>query len=87
MLTRCGLDADLDRPAAKRQAAADHSQSRREYGAAKCWLPEYFAKLADRLIEELGATVLISAAPKERAIVDAIKRHMKHAPSIWRARA
>ena len=27
---------------------------------------------------ELGATVLISAAPKERAIVDAINRHMTH---------
>ena len=50
------------------------------YGAAKCWRPEYFAELADRFIDELGATVLISAAPKERPIVEAIKRHMKHAP-------
>lgn len=50
-----------------------------QYGAAKCWLPEYFAQLADRFIEELGATVLISSAPKERPIVDAINRHMTHA--------
>jgi heptosyltransferase-2 len=50
-----------------------------QYGAAKCWLPEYFAQLADRFIEELGATVLISSAPKERPIVEAINRHMTHA--------
>ena len=36
--------------------------------------------LADRFIDELSATVLISAAPKERPIVEAIKRGMKHAP-------
>src|SRR5205814_7065333 len=30
-------------------------------------------------IEELGATVLISSAPRERGIVDSITRHMKHA--------
>jgi heptosyltransferase-2 len=51
-----------------------------QFGAAKCWLPEYFAELADHLIERLGATVLISAAPRERQIVQAILRSMKHAP-------
>jgi heptosyltransferase-2 len=50
-----------------------------QYGAAKCWLPEYFARLADQLTDELGATVLISSAPKERQIVDAINRHTRHA--------
>jgi heptosyltransferase-2 len=50
-----------------------------QYGAAKCWLPEYFAQLADRLIDELGATVMLSAAPRERPIVEAIARQMKHA--------
>src|SRR5437016_9667699 len=50
-----------------------------QYGAAKCWLPEYFAQLADRFIDELNATVLISSAPKERRIVDAVMMHMKHA--------
>lgn len=49
-----------------------------QYGAAKCWLPESFAQLADRLIDDLGATILISSAPKERPIVDAINRHMSH---------
>jgi ADP-heptose:LPS heptosyltransferase len=50
-----------------------------QYGAAKCWLPESFAQLADRMTDELGATVLLSAAPKERPIVEAIQRHMRHA--------
>jgi heptosyltransferase-2 len=50
-----------------------------QYGEAKCWLPEYFARLADQFIDELGATVLISSAPRERVIVEAINRHMKHA--------
>jgi heptosyltransferase-2 len=43
-------------------------------------VPEYFAALCDRFIEELGATVLISTAPKERKIVETILRAMKHAP-------
>src|SRR5205085_11072501 len=40
----------------------------------------YFAELADRLIDEQNATVLLSAAPKERPIVESIKRTMRHAP-------
>jgi len=57
-----------------------------QYGAAKCWLPEYFAQLGDRFAKELGATVLISAAPKERTIVDAIQRQMK-LPAVDLSRA
>ena len=51
-----------------------------QYGAAKCWLPEYFAQLADRLIEERGATILLSGSPRETKILDAISANMKHAP-------
>jgi heptosyltransferase-2 len=79
VLVRCGLDADLDRP------ATTHGlpplivlNPGAQYGAAKCWLPDYFAQLADRFVEQLGATVMISAAPKERPIVDAVLRQMKH---------
>jgi heptosyltransferase II len=79
ILARCGLDPSLNRPAARGQAPMVLLNPGAQYGSAKCWLPEYFAQLADRLIEEMGATVLISAAPKERAIVEAINRHMKHA--------
>ena len=65
VLARCGLDRHSTVRRARR-VAADPAESRRQYGAAKCWLPEYFAQLADRFIDELGATVLIGAAPKER---------------------
>jgi heptosyltransferase-2 len=79
ILARCGLDPQVERPAAHGQPPMVLLNPGAQYGVAKCWLPEYFAQLADRFIDELGATVLISAAPKERGIVDAINRHMKHA--------
>jgi heptosyltransferase-2 len=78
---RCGIDPEACRPGsiagAKPMILINPGAN---YGAAKCWLPENFAQLADRFIDELGAAVLISAAPKERPIVEAIKRFMKHAP-------
>jgi heptosyltransferase-2 len=37
--------------------------------------------LSDRLTEELGATVLLSSAPRERPIIEAIQRHLRH-PAI-----
>jgi heptosyltransferase-2 len=86
VLERCGLSPDLDRPASAGPSGGVAGapvvllNPGANYGAAKCWLPEYFAELADRLIDERGATVLLSAAPKERPLVEAIKRHMKHAP-------
>src|SRR3954471_23180582 len=62
VLARCGLDADLHRPAQNGKPPLVMLNPGAQYGAAKCWLPEYFAKLADRLIEEHSATVLISAS-------------------------
>ena len=82
VLSRCGLDPQIDRPAAGGSSPMIVLNPGAQYGAAKCWLPEYFAQLGDRFIEELGATVLISAAPKERKIVDTIARMMKHAPVV-----
>jgi heptosyltransferase-2 len=79
ILTRAGLRNDLNRPAASGLAPLIILNPGAQYGAAKIWLPEYFAQLADRFIDQLGATVLISSAPRERAIVDAISRSMKHA--------
>ena len=78
VLTRA-MVGDIDRPAAKGNPPLVMLNPGAQYGAAKCWLPEYFAKLADRLTMELGATVMISAAPKERPIVEAIQRHLTHA--------
>jgi len=81
VLERCGLDPQACRPGTVAGAAPMILiNPGANYGAAKCWLPENFAQLADRFVDELGATVLISAAPKERPIVEAIKRFMKHAP-------
>ncbi len=41
-------------------------------GGAKLWPAERFAALADRLVDERGATMLVSGAPNERAILDAV---------------
>lgn len=79
VLQRAGLDPEIDRPAAAGQPPMVILNPGAQYGAAKCWLPEYFAAVGDRFIRERGATVLISAAPKERQIVEAIQRHMEHA--------
>jgi heptosyltransferase-2 len=80
VLQRCGLSPDVHRPAASGGTPLVLLNPGAQYGAAKCWRPEYFAELADRLIDEMQATVLISAAPKERPIVDSIKRYMRRTP-------
>jgi len=41
-----------------------------QYGAAKIWPIERYAQLSDRLVERLGATVLVSTAPREKAIAN-----------------
>jgi heptosyltransferase-2 len=80
VLERAGLDPEIDRPASTGKPPLILLNPGAQFGAAKCWLPEYFASLADRMVEELGATILISGAPRERRIVEAIMRSMKHAP-------
>ena len=45
------------------------------FGSSKCWPPERFAQLADRLIDKQGeyrATVLLASSPAELPIVEAI---------------
>lgn len=80
VLQRSGLPLDLERPAAAGRAPLVILNPGAQYGAAKCWLPESFAQLADKLATDLGATILLSGAPKERPILDAILRHMKTTP-------
>jgi heptosyltransferase-2 len=80
VLSRAGLDPELDRPASRGKPPLVLLNPGAQYGAAKCWLPEHFAALADRLMTEQGATVLLSGAPKERGIIEAILSHMKHTP-------
>jgi heptosyltransferase-2 len=47
------------------------------YGAAKCWAPERFAHLADRLISECGADVIFFGTPGEKEIAARIRASMK----------
>jgi heptosyltransferase-2 len=47
------------------------------YGAAKCWPPERFAQLADRLISECAADVIFFGTPGEKEIENRIRSHMK----------
>jgi lipopolysaccharide heptosyltransferase II len=78
ILRRGGLEAEVERPGAAGKPPLVLLNPGAQFGAAKCWLPEYFAELADRLHEEQAATVLINSSPKERRIADAVLRHMKH---------
>jgi heptosyltransferase-2 len=50
------------------------------YGAAKCWPPERFARLADRLISECGADVIFFGSPGEKEIAARIASIMKARP-------
>jgi heptosyltransferase-2 len=47
------------------------------YGAAKCWPPERFAALADRLISECGADVILFGTPGEKEMAARICSTMK----------
>jgi lipopolysaccharide heptosyltransferase II len=47
------------------------------YGAAKCWQPERFAALADRLISECGADVVLFGTPGEKEMAARICSSMK----------
>lgn len=40
------------------------------YGDAKIWYADRFAQVADRAVNELGATVAVSGAPKEKKILE-----------------
>ena len=48
------------------------------YGAAKNWPEEYFAELARRIVDELGAMVLVICGPAERETVARIEAAANH---------
>jgi heptosyltransferase-2 len=52
------------------------------FGEAKRWLPDRYASLADRLIDALGADVVIFGSPAERPLAEAVARAMKHTPVL-----
>ena len=47
---------------------------------AKRWPAERYAQLADRLIKEQGADVLLIGSEGERDVATQVKQHMKHEP-------
>ncbi|TDG15415.1 lipopolysaccharide heptosyltransferase II [Seongchinamella unica] len=49
------------------------------FGASKCWAPERFAAVADRLVTEYSAAVVISPGPGEEPLAEAIRDHMAQA--------
>jgi heptosyltransferase-2 len=81
VLHRCHIDGSVYRPGSMGKPPLIILNPGAQFGAAKCWLPEYFADLSDRMTDELGATVLITSAPRERAIVDSVLSHLKR-PAI-----
>lgn len=52
------------------------------FGPAKRWLPERFAALADRLIGELHADVLIFGSASEQPLAESVARAMKRTPLV-----
>jgi heptosyltransferase-2 len=52
------------------------------YGSAKCWPAERYAALADRLIAEGDADVILFGAAAERAVAQRIAAGMQHRPIV-----
>ena len=50
------------------------------YGSAKCWLPERFAEVANRLMTESDAEIVLFGTAGESAVSDAIVAGMKRKP-------
>ena len=52
------------------------------FGPAKRWFSDRYAALADRLVNENKAEVLIIGSPKEIPIAEQIRNHMTHIPKV-----
>jgi heptosyltransferase-2 len=48
------------------------------YGAARCWLPERYSEVADRLIDDFGASVILFGSPAEGEIARRVAAGMRH---------
>jgi heptosyltransferase II len=53
------------------------------YGSAKCWPPERFAAVADALVDEFGADVILFGASSEQETCRQIADRMHHRPIIF----
>jgi heptosyltransferase-2 len=52
------------------------------FGSAKRWFPDRYAALADRLIGDLGAEVLILGSADDAPLAEQIRARMKHLPRL-----
>lgn len=52
------------------------------FGASKCWAPERFAAVADRLIEQHGVEIAMSPGPGEEPLAEAIHAAMQHPSAL-----
>ncbi|HKF52375.1 MAG TPA: lipopolysaccharide heptosyltransferase II [Candidatus Acidoferrales bacterium] len=66
------------RAAAKRIAVAPGAA----YGSAKCWPADRFAAVADALVDEFNADVILFGASSEIEICDQIADRMRHRPVV-----
>jgi len=56
------------------------------FGPSKMWDADCFAAVADALIEQCGAQIIINAAPSEKPVAAAVERSMRHKPLLNFAR-
>jgi heptosyltransferase-2 len=76
MTSRLGLRTDSDRPPLIVISPGA------KFGMAKCWPTAKFAALADRMIAEFGARVLITCGPGEEPIAHAIRAAMRQPANV-----
>jgi heptosyltransferase-2 len=56
------------------------------FGPSKMWQPERYAHLADALIDQAGARIVLNAAPNEKPIALRVEEAMEHEPHLSFAR-
>ena len=74
---RASAEATLQRAGARENAWRCAIAPGASYGAAKCWPPERFALLADRLVSDCGADVIFFGTAGEKEIAARICTSMK----------
>jgi heptosyltransferase-2 len=86
LFTRPADEAAVDRLYAQRGLRTDRPvvviNSGAAFGSVKCWPPERFAAVANRLVAEFGAQVVVPCGPREQEILQAIRHEMKY-PAVF----